>query len=215
MTGERKIRVLIVDDHPVVREGLRAILEVRQGFEVAGEAGDGETAVERSRDLRPDVAIVDLRLPGLSGIEVTASIRRLDPNARILALTSAGGDADVRAALAAGAAGFLFKDALGREVVEAIIRLHEGHRAIAPAAMEELLSANDLPSLTPRETQILELMAAGLRNQEIGAKAGMAVSTVKTHVNQILEKLGAQDRTEAVTTGLKRGLIHLRQRGAS
>lgn len=201
--------MLVVDDHPVVREGLRAVLGLRPDFEVVGEAADGEAAIAAYRGLRPDVVILDLRLPGVSGAEAMAAIRALDPGARFVALTSFGGDAEIKRALDAGASGFLLKGASGQEVVEAVRRVHAGHTSIASDALEELLQSRDMPSLTPREMEVLELIADGLRNHEIAGRLGLSLSTVKVHVNRILEKLDALDRTEAVTRALRRGLIHI------
>lgn len=204
-----RIRVFVVDDHPVVREGLRAVLELRADCEVVGEAADGRAAIEGYDRLRPDVAIIDIRLPVIGGIEAIAAIRTRDPSARILAITSYGGDAEMRRALDAGAIGLLLKGAPGDEVVEAVRRVAGGRPYIAPDVSDELRSADGTPSLTRRESDVLALMAEGLRNQEIATSLGLSLGTVKVHVNRILEKLDAVDRTEAVTRAIRRGLIAL------
>lgn len=202
-------RLLIVDDHPVVREGLRAVFGRRPEFEIVGEAEDGETAVSLFKRLRPDVTIIDLRLPGLSGTDAIGAIRRLDAKARILALTSFGGGAEVKQALEAGASGFLLKGASGEEVIAAVRRVRGGQKVIAPEALEQLLSTPPGPPLGRREMEVLEFMALGLRNQEIADRLGLALGTVKIYVTRILEALGAKDRTEAVTLALKQGRIRL------
>lgn len=210
MTAPSRIRVLVVDDHPVVREGLRAVLELRADCEVVGEAGDGQAAIASYERLRPDVLIVDIRLPVLGGIEAIAAIRQRDPGARIIAITSYGGDAEIRRALDAGALGLLLKGASGDEVVEAVRHVHAGRPYLAADASDELRAGSDSPGLTRRESDVLALMADGLRNHEIAAHLGLSLGTVKVHVNRILEKLDAVDRTEAVTRALRRGLIALR-----
>jgi DNA-binding NarL/FixJ family response regulator len=209
MTSPAKIKVFVVDDHPVVREGLRAVLELRADCEVVGEAADGRAAIEGYERVRPDVIIVDIRLPIVGGIEAIGAIRRLDPGARIIAITSYGGDAEIRRALDAGARGLLLKGASGAEVVDAVRRVYSGRAYIAADASDELRAGGDSPSLTRRESDVLRLMADGLRNHEIAATLGLSVGTVKVHVNRILEKLDAVDRTEAVTRALRRGLITL------
>ncbi len=209
MSTTARIRVFVVDDHPVVREGLRAVLELRADCEVVGEAADGRAAIDGYDRLRPDVAILDIRLPIVGGIEAIAAIRALDPSARILAITSYGGDAEMRRALDAGALGLLLKGAPGDEVVEAVRRVAAGRPYIAPDVSDELRSGDGSPSLTRRESDVLALMAEGLRNQEIATSLGLSLGTVKVHVNRILEKLDAVDRTEAVTRAIKRGLIAL------
>ena len=194
-----RIRVFVV----------RAVLELRADCEVVGEAADGRAAIEGYDRLRPDVAIIDIRLPVIGGIEAIAAIRTRDPSARILAITSYGGDAEMRRALDAGAIGLLLKGAPGDEVVEAVRRVAGGRPYIAPDVSDELRSAAGTPRLPPRESDVLALMAEGLRNQEIATSLGLSLGTVKVHVNRILEKLDAVDRTEAVTRAIRRGLIAL------
>jgi DNA-binding NarL/FixJ family response regulator len=206
-----RIRILVVGSQPVVREGLRALLGQRPGCEVAGEAGDGERALARYRTLRPDVVIVDLGLAGAGAAAAAiAALRALDPEARVVALTAGGGDAEVRRALEAGAAGVLLKEASGSEMAEAVRRVHAGRAYLAPELERELQQARHLPALTAREVEVLGLLAEGLRNQQIARSLRLSPNTVKVHVNRILEKLGAQDRTEAVTRALRRGVIVLR-----
>lgn len=208
----RAIRVLIVDDHPLVREGLRAVLELLPDLSVAGEAADGEEAVRLFRDLKPDVTVMDLRLPKRNGIEACRAIRDLDPTARVLALTSSVEGTEVRDALAAGASGFLLKGSSGPEVANSIRRVHAGERPLSPEAVEQLTLASPLRNaspLTARELEILGLVARGLRNQEIADQLSLAIGTVKVHVNNILDKLGARDRTEAAMLAVKQGLVRL------
>jgi DNA-binding NarL/FixJ family response regulator len=209
MSAPTPIRVLVIDDHPVVREGLRTILELNADCLVVGEAADGRAGIADYERIRPDIAIVDIRLPSLSGIETIKAIKRIDEGARIIAITSYGGDAEMRQAMDAGALGLLLKGASGGEVVAAVHRVVTGQRYIAANVADELQAAGGAPNLTQRESDVLKLMAEGLRNHEIAERLGLSLSTVKVHVNHILEKLGAIDRTEAVTRALRRGLIVL------
>lgn len=209
MTSPPKLTVLVVDDHPVVREGLRAVLEVRADCAVVGEAANGRDGIEHYERLRPDVAIVDIRLPGIGGIDVIAAILRLDPDARVIAITSYSGDVELRRALEAGALGLLLKGTPGEEVADAVRRVASGRPYIGRDAAEELRLGKGTPNLTQRESQVLALMAEGLRNQEIAEALRLSIGTVKVHVNRVLEKLDAVDRTEAVTRALRRGLIAL------
>ena len=209
MDAARPIRVLLVDDHPIVREGLRAVLGVRADCEVVGEAADGRTAIETYQSTRPDVVIMDIRLPDISGIAATEAIRRIDPAARVIAVTSYSGDAEWRRMLDAGAVGLLLKGAAGAEVVEAVRCVYAGRPYVALEVSAELRTASGWPCLTLRESEVLRLMAEGLRNHEIAASLGLSLSTVKVHVNHVLEKLDAVDRTEAVTRAIRRGLIAL------
>jgi two-component system NarL family response regulator len=205
------ISVFLVDDHPVVREGLHALFSRFPEFTIIGEAADGLTAVSLFSSLQPDVALIDLRLPGQNGIEAIRAIRALHPRAGLIAITSFDGDADARNAFAAGANGFLFKGAPGAEVLDAVRAVHAGGRWIT-SEIAALLNATGGTDLSTREHEVIILLAEGLRNQQIADQLSLSLSTVKCHVNAILDKLDAVDRTEAVVTALKRGIIHLPQR---
>lgn len=211
MSSEHSISVFLVDDHPVVREGLQALFSQHPEFKVIGEAADGISAVTKFDELRADVALIDLRLPGQSGIEAIRAIRARHPKAGLIAITSFDGDADARNALAAGANGFLFKGSPGTEILDAVRAVSAGGEWITDE-IAALLNATDGSDLSAREKEVLTKLAEGLRNQEIADQLGLSLSTVKSHVNAILDKLDAVDRTEAVVTALKRGIIHLPQR---
>jgi len=204
------IRLLIVDDHPVVRDGLVAILHQGEpDLEVVGEAGDGKEAVATWRALRPTVTIMDLQLPGQTGVEAIAAIRREDPDARILVLTTFDGDADIQRALEAGARGYLLKSMRRATLIEAIRAVAAGQRYLPPATAARLVEAMETERLTSRELDVLRLLAQGHRNREIADELGLAEPTVKIHVNNLLRKLQVKDRTEAAMVALKRGIIHL------
>lgn len=208
---QASILVFVVDDHPVVREGLQALFGRYPEFKIIGEAGDGLTAVEMFASLQPDVALIDIRLPGQSGIDTIRALRAAYPKVGLIAITSFDGDTDARNALAAGANGFLFKGAPGAEVLAAVRAVHAGGSWITDE-IAALLHATSGPALSAREQEVIALVADGMRNQEIAEQLGLSLSTVKCHVNAIMEKLDAQDRTEAVVTALKRGILHLPQR---
>jgi two-component system, NarL family, response regulator len=209
MSANGQIRVLIVDDHPVVREGLNAIISSEPGLEVVGEAGDGTGAIESYFRLRPNVMLLDLLLPDLSGVEVIKRICTESSAAQIIVLTSIGGDEEIYRALEGGARGYLFKDMVRKELVQAIRSVHDGRRFI-PAQVGARLAENlPRPGLTPREIEVLQLIAAGMRNKEIAYKLALSEATVNAHIKHILEKLNASDRTHAVTTALRRGFIKL------
>ncbi|MEN9866136.1 MAG: Response regulator protein VraR [Pseudomonadota bacterium] len=208
MSDAATINVFLVDDHPIVREGLQALFAQSPEFHIVGQAGDGLSAVQLFDRLKPDVALIDLRMPGQDGNATIRAIRAAHPTAGLIALTSFDGDADARNALAAGANGFLFKGSPGTEVLEAVRTVHAGGSWISPR-IAALLEAFDAHGLSAREHQVIELVAQGLRNQEIADRMFVSLRTVKAHVNAIMEKLDAQDRTEAVVTALKRGIIHL------
>lgn len=208
MKTHKAIRLMIVDDHAVVREGLCALFGRHSDLEVVGEAADGDEAVALFAKLRPDVSIIDLRLPHKNGVDAIRAIREIDPEANLVALTSFEGDADARNALAAGARGFVLKGAAGEEVIEAIHAVLEGREWVSRDTLA-LLRASTGSDPTRRELEVLHLVAMGLRNEEIATALDLSLSTVKAHVHAVLEKLDAQDRTEAVVTAIKRGLIHL------
>ena len=210
MTSERPdIRVMTVDDHPLLRAGLRAILEQQADVRVVAEATNGSEAVQLYESASPDVVLMDLRLPVLDGIEATRAIRAFDPNARVVVLTTYMGDADVHRALDAGAAGYLLKDTAGDNLVNAVRIVATGQRFIPPEVASQLAQFAGAPELTPREREVLELAAHGLRNREIADRIGRTEATVKVHIKHVMEKLGVGDRTSAVTVALRRGLVHL------
>jgi len=210
LTPIDRIRLLIVDDHPVVPRGLVAILhEGEPDLEVVGEAEDGKGAVIAWRTLRPTVTIMDLQLPGQTGVAAIQAIRREDPEARILVLTTFDGDADISRALEAGARGYLLKSVRRATLIEAVRAVAAGQRYLPPATAARLVEGMEAERLTPRELDVLRLLARGERNREIAEALGLAEPTVKIHVNNLLRKLQAKDRTEATVIALKRGLIHL------
>ena len=209
MKRTAKIRVLCVDDHPVVRDGLAAIINLQPDMTLAGAAATGGEALERFFELRPDIALVDLRLPDMSGFELIKKIRDRSPNARIIVLSSHEGDADIQRALEAGAQGYVAKGMVRDELLEIIRSVHSGKRRL-PAGVAQTLAEHiaDEP-ISPRELEVLSLMAAGRRNKEIASELAIAEDTVKMHVRNVLSKLQVNDRTEAVTVALRRGIIHL------
>jgi DNA-binding NarL/FixJ family response regulator len=203
------IRILSVDDHDLVRKGIAAILTTESDLELIAEASTGEEAVQLYRQHQPDITLMDLRLPDKDGIVTTHEIRREFPAARIIALTSYDGDQDIYRALEAGVRGYLLKEMVHREVIRAIRVVHAGKRFIPLEVTQQLNEFFPEVALTPRETEVLSLVARGLGNKEVGNLLGTAPGTVKAHVQSILSKLGAKDRTHAVTIALRRGIIHL------
>jgi two-component system NarL family response regulator len=204
------IRILIVEDHHVVRQGLAALLATVEGMVVIGEAADGQHGVEMFRQQQPDVTIMDLRLPVLSGVEAITKIRQDFPAARIIVLTTFDGDEDIYRALQAGARGYLLKDMSGDELMEAIRTVHAGRSRIPAAVAQRLADRVGGHDLTPRELDVLRLIVTGKSNKEIGSALKISEATVKTHINSLLGKLGVTDRTQATTTALQRGLVHLK-----
>ena len=207
--NQGSIRILISDDHPVVRSGLAAVLVQEPGLKLVAEAENGERAVALYREHRPDVCLMDLRMPVVDGVEAIRSITAEFPEARILALTTYEGDADIRRALAAGARGYLLKDMLLTEVISSVRAVHRGERVIPIAVAARLAEFPERSELTERELEVLQLVARGLSNKDVGRAIGRTSETVKIHLKNTFEKLGVADRTEAVTVALTRGLIHL------
>jgi two-component system NarL family response regulator len=203
------IRILVVEDHHVVRQGLVALIKTVPDMTVVAEAADGVQAVELFRQHRPDIAIMDLRLPGMSGVEAIAAIRRDFPAARVIVLTTFEGDEDIFRALQAGARGYLLKDMFGDELMDAIRAVHAGKTRIPAPVAQRLAERMGGPSLTSREMDVLRLIVDGMSNKEIGGRLFISEATVKTHINSILSKLGVSDRTQAATTALQRGIVHL------
>lgn len=203
------IRILSVDDHDLVRKGVAAIIATEPDLTLVAEAKDSASAIRLHREHRPHVTLMDLRLPDKSGIETTREIREEFPEARIIALTSYDGDQDIYRALEAGVRGYLLKEMVHTEVIRAIRIVHAGKRYIPQEVSEQLVGFFPEVALTPREVEVLTLVARGLGNREVGDLLGTAAGTVKAHVQSILSKLGAKDRTHAVTLGLRRGIIHL------
>jgi DNA-binding NarL/FixJ family response regulator len=203
------IRVLTADDHPVVREGVRAMIANEEDMALVAEAVDGREAIALYQVHQPDVVLMDLRMPGMDGVDATRAIVTVDPGARIVALTSYEGDADIHRALDAGARGYLLKDMLGTQVIRAIRDVAAGKLVIPPEVAGRLIDSLPKVKLTARELEVLRLAARGLRNREIAGEIGRTEGTVKEHLRHVMEKLGAGDRTKAVTAALQRGIIHL------
>jgi two-component system, NarL family, response regulator len=203
------IRVGIVDDHPVVRDGLAAILGLQPDIKVVGEAGTGHEACALFDRQRPDVLLLDLKMPGMGGLEVVRTLRAAYPEARIIILTTYGGDEDIFRSLEAGARGYLLKDAPRQQILEAIRTVHAGERYLLPAIASKVAEHALQPELTGREREVLQRMARGKSNKEIGAALSISEGTVKTHVKAILAKLHAVSRTEAVMIAAGRGLVKL------
>lgn len=205
---KKKIKVLIVDDHFVVRIGLLTSLKMDDGFDAVGEASTGRQALELYRQHSPDVVLMDLRLPDMSGIEATAALCREFPGAKIIIISSFDAQEDVYRAFKAGALGYLRKDVLGEELFRAIKTVAAGGKFIPPEIARSLADHAAGPELTPRELEVLRLLIKGLSNKEIGAVLGASEFTAKFHVKNILAKLQVSDRTEAASAAFERGIIH-------
>ena len=207
MSDTERLRLVIVDDHAILREGLAAVLGRAPDLHVVGQAGDGPAAIDAFRRLRPDVMLVDVGLPGLNGIDVTRAVCREFPDARIIILTVHDGDEYVYRALRAGARAYLLKDAAGEELIEAVRQVGGGKRLLAPAAAARLAERVAGSELTQREQSVLTILVEGRSNAAIGRELGITESTVKAHVNNILGKLGVRQRTEAAAVAVRRGLV--------
>jgi len=203
------IRILVVEDHHVVRQGLMALLSVVDGIEVIAEAADGAEALKQYAANRPDITLVDLRLPRLSGVEVIQRVRADDPSARFIVLTTYDGDEDIYRALQAGARAYLLKGMTAETLVSTIRTVHAGKSIIPPVIAQRLAERMATEQLTPRELDVLEQIVRGKSNKEIGSELDISEATVKTHINNLLGKLGVEDRTQAVTAAIQRGLVQL------
>ncbi|HEX3683036.1 MAG TPA: response regulator transcription factor [Bryobacteraceae bacterium] len=203
------IRVLSVDDHPLLREGIAALIGNQADMALVAEACNGREAVEQFRKYRPDITLMDLQMPEMSGIDAISAIRGEFPDARIIVLTTHAGDFQVFRAIKAGARGYLLKSLLRNELLETIRAVHAGRKRVSAEIAAELAEHATDDGLTPREIDVLRLIARGNANKEIAARLSLTEETVKSHVKNVLSKLGANDRTHAVTIALKRGIIDL------
>jgi len=204
-----RIRVLSVDDHPLLRQGIGALVSAQPDMVMVGQAATGEEGLREFREHRPDVTLLDLRLPDISGVEVLRAIRAEAPEARVVILTTFEGDVEIQRALEAGARGYLLKTMPPGELVEAIRQVHAGKKRIPPAVAAQLAEHVSDEALTPREVEVLRHIAQGNRNKDIAERLFISEETVKVHVKHVMDKLGASDRTEAVAIGIRRGIIQL------
>jgi DNA-binding NarL/FixJ family response regulator len=207
MRGTWAIRIFTVDDHQLLREGIAAVLEGQPDMVLVGQASNGREAIEGFRQHRPDVTLMDLRMPDMSGIEAITAIRAEFPNARIIVLTTYAGDVQAAGALKAGASGYLLKNLVRKELLETIRAVHAGKRRVPPEIATEIAEHIADDALTEREIDVLRRVAAGKSNKVIAAELDISEGTVKTHMKSILPKLDASDRTHAVTIALKRGIL--------
>jgi len=203
------IRVIAADDHPIVRAGICALLRNEPDLDVVAEAADGEAAVALCELQRPDVVLMDLRMPKLDGVSALKAIRNRAQSVRVVVLTAYDGDGDIGRALAAGASGYLLKDSIGTEVVQAVRMAAAGWHVVPPSVSARLAEYSARADLTARECEVLRLTAKGFRNRDIARVLGRSVETVKAHLSSVMEKLDVEDRTEAVIVALQRGIIHL------
>ena len=209
MSQSTTIRVLIVDDHAIVRKGLATIINRDPEMTAIAQAEDGQQAIDAFREYQPDVTLMDLRMPKMGGVEAIMAIRTEFKQARIAVLTTYDGDEDIYRGLQAGAQGYLLKDSKLGELLNAIRAIYNGQKYIPPEVGAKLLQRISNPELSERELEVLRLMAQGMGNQEIGTALIIGESTVKSHINRILSKLGVSDRTQAVITAVKRGIVNL------
>jgi two-component system NarL family response regulator len=209
-TVNDKITIMVVDDQAVVRQGFVSLINTVTDMEVIAEGINGQQAVDLYREHKPDVTLIDLRMPVLGGVEAISAVRREFPDARLIVLTTYDGDEDIYRSLQAGARGYLLKDVFFEELETAIRNVHNGSRHIPAAIAERLVERMSGSDLTSREMEVLELIVQGQSNKEIGTSLSISEATVKSHINNILSKLGVTDRTQAATTALQRGLVHLR-----
>ena len=209
MASTSPIRVVVADDHPIVREGLRAVINDQADMQVVAEAATGQEVVELALGQHPDVLLIDLRMPRLNGVEAIEAIRAAWPEARVIVLTTYDGDEDIIRALRAGAQAYLLKDTPRAELLDTIRTVHAGGRRLSPEVAARLAERVTGPELTERELAVLRLIVAGKSNKEIAAALHITEGTTKFHVNNILGKLAVSDRTQAVRVALQRGIVHL------
>lgn len=209
MSDDSKIRVLVVDDHPVLRDGVAAILENQTDMTMVGEAREGSEAIERFRALRPDVTLMDLQMPGMNGVDAIIAIRSEHPGARIIVLTTYAGDVQAVRALKAGATGYLLKSSLRTELIDAIRNVHRGQRHVHRDVADEIALHVVDEALTEREIAVLRLVSIGKANKQVASELGLSEETVKGHLKSIFSKLDVADRTHAVTVAARRGIIEL------
>ena len=209
MTEMAQIRILSVDDHPLLREGIAAVINSQSDMQLVADAANAQDAILQFRKNRPDVTLMDLRLPDMNGVDTTIAIRKEFPSARIILLTTFEGDVEIQRALEAGARGYLLKSTPPKELLEVIREVHAGKKRIPSQIAAQLAEHLSDEDLTTREVEVLRQIAEGNRNRDIGEKLFITEETVKVHVKHIMEKLGASDRTQAVAIAIRRGIIHL------
>jgi len=208
-TGDTQIRILTVDDHPVVRQGIAGMIEIESDMTLVGEASNGREAIQQFRLHHPDITLMDIQMPELNGLDALIAIRNEFPEAKVVMLTTYAGDVQILRALKAGAQGYLLKNSLHRDLLGTIRAVYTGKKALSPEATYAIAEHGTDDALTPREIDVLRLIAAGNSNKRVADKLSIGEASVKSHVENILSKLGANDRTHAVTIALKRGIIEL------
>ena len=207
--GQSRITVLCVDDHRIVREGLRMVIDSEPDMTVIDSAATGHEAIARYEQHQPDITLMDLQLPEMGGVDAIRAIRQLDPHARIIVLTMYKGDEDIHRAMQAGASTYLLKDTLADDLPRIVREVHAGRRTLPPDVLARLEERNASPTLTPREIEVIRLVASGRRDKEIAVALSISSQTARVHMKNIFAKLGVSDRTEAMSVAIRRGIIHI------